>query len=143
MCFLKFFFFFSFEKPVDITTLTTIVVLEISHFLFLKTFSITNEHLTSFSYFQHLFASILETKKKLSRVQEKIIKLLCVQEKTIKLSCVQNTKKFYIFLWHFFIEAVLVEMKRLKSFFLCNVVVLHVINKSFFFEKVVCSENET
>jgi len=43
----------------------------------------------------------------------------------------------------FFIKAVLVEMKRLKSFFLCSVVVLVVINKSFFFKKVACSENET
>ena len=82
-------------------------------------------------------------KKKLLRVQAKIIKLFCVQQKIIKLLCVHEHKKVLYFFWHFFIKAVLVEMKRLKSFFLCNVVVLHVINKSFFFEKVVCSENET
>ena len=68
-------------------------------------------------------------------------KTFACSRKKKRFTCSEHENLFYFF-GAFFIEAVFVEMKRLKSFFLSSMVVLAVINKTFFFEKVACSENE-
>ena len=99
---------------------------------FLKAFSTRNDHLISSlpsCYFQQLFASILGKKTfACSRKKKKIYMF--------------RTWKSFSFFWGIFHWSSFVEMKRLKSFFLSSMVVLAVINKTFFFEKVACSENE-